>query len=119
LLSVASLPNERERIFICGSPNDRSDTACGRSAFRNAFRIFRIILHTTNLDLPKALILQFLVTDLFFVPCFAYDLLARHRIHPAYLYALVLIILEQTAQPNVISWTPWINLAYAIQSFLA
>jgi len=81
--------------------------------------IFRIILYSTDLDPSKALILQFLVTDLFFVPCIAYDLFARHRIHPAYLYALVLIVVEQTAQPIVIPWTPWINLANAIQGFVA
>ena len=81
--------------------------------------IFRIIQFTTSIDLPKALIFQFLVTDLFFVPCFSYDLLARRRIHPAYLYAFALIFIEQTAQPIVISWTPWINLANSIKSFVA
>jgi hypothetical protein len=81
--------------------------------------IFRIIQFTTNIDITKALILQFLVTDLFFVPCFAYDLLARHRIHPAYLYAFALILIEQAVQPLVISWAPWINFANGIRSFVA
>jgi hypothetical protein len=61
------------------------------------------------------LVLQFLITDLFFLPCFAYDLLTRHKIHPAYVYALGLVMVEQAAQPIVISWTPWIDLANAIR----
>jgi hypothetical protein len=77
--------------------------------------IFRILLHTTTLDPAKMLIVQFLATDCFFLPCCAYDMLARRRIHPAYLCAFVLIILEQIAQPLAIAWTPWINLANAIQ----
>jgi hypothetical protein len=60
-----------------------------------------------------------LITDLFFVPCVAYDMLTRRKIHPAFLYAFVLVILEQAVQPIVISWTPWINLAMTIQRHVA
>ncbi len=53
--------------------------------------------------------------DRFFLPCFAYDSVTRHRIHPAYFVALVLIILVQVAHVKVVTWEPWINSSLAMQ----
>ena len=60
-------------------------------------------------------IVSTLLVDAFFLPCFAYDLVARHKNHPAYLVALVLIILDQVAQVKVVTWEPWINFSLAMQ----
>jgi hypothetical protein len=42
------------------------------------------------------LLMDILILDLFFLPCFAYDLLTRRKIHPAYFYALALIVADQS-----------------------
>lgn len=54
------------------------------------------------------------LVDAFFLPCFAYDLITRRRIHPAYFVALTLV-LDQVAQVKVVPWTPWINFSLAMQ----
>jgi hypothetical protein len=46
-------------------------------------------------------------------------LLTRRRIHPAYLIALALIVLDQVAQATVVSWTPWIDFSHALQRMVA
>jgi hypothetical protein len=41
------------------------------------------------------------VLDMFFVPCFAYDLVIRGRIHRAYTYALTLFVVSEiTLEPS-------------------
>jgi len=82
--------------------------------------MFRAVAHFIGMeDIAKLSIVSTLLVDAFFLPCFAYDLLTRHRIHPAYLVALVLIVLDQVAQATVVSWQPWINLANALQRMVA
>jgi hypothetical protein len=82
--------------------------------------MFRFIIHFVGTgDMAKVSIVSTLLVDAFFLPCFVYDLLTRHRVHPAYLVALVLIVLDQVAQATVVSWTPWINFSLALQRMVA
>ncbi len=78
--------------------------------------MFRFIIHFVGIgDMTRVSIVSTLLVDAFFLPCFAYDLVTRRRIHPAYLVALVLIVLDQIAQATVVTWTPWINFSNALQ----
>jgi hypothetical protein len=82
--------------------------------------MFRFIIHFVGIsDMARVSIVSTLLVDAFFLPCFAYDLLTRRRIHPAYLVALALIVLDQAAQATVVSWAPWINLSQALQRMVA
>jgi hypothetical protein len=82
--------------------------------------MFRFIIHFVGIgDMAKVSIVSTLLVDAFFLPCFAYDILTRRRIHPAYLIALALIVVDQVAQATVVSWTPWINLSQALQRMVA
>ena len=82
--------------------------------------MFRAVIHLIGRsDMAKVSIVSTLLVDAFFLPCFAYDLLTRRRIHPAYLVALVLIVLDQVAQATVVSWPPWINFSNALQRIAA
>jgi hypothetical protein len=82
--------------------------------------MFRFIIHFVGIgDMAKVSIVSTLLVDAFFLPCFAYDLLTRRRIHPAYLVALALIVLDQVAQATVVSWPPWINLSNSLQRMVA
>ena len=82
--------------------------------------MFRFIIHFVGIgDMAKVSIVSTLLVDAFFLPCFAYDLLTRRRIHPAYLVALVLIVLDQVAQATVVTWPPWVNFANALQRLVA
>jgi hypothetical protein len=63
--------------------------------------ILRFILLATHLEFPTAIIVGFVVLDMFFVPCFAYDLVIRGRIHRAYTYALTLFVVSEiTLEPS-------------------
>jgi hypothetical protein len=82
--------------------------------------MFRFIIHFVGIgDMAKVSIVSTLLVDAFFLPCFAYDILTRRRIHPAYLVGLALIVLDQVAQATVVSWTPWINFSQALQRVVA
>jgi hypothetical protein len=82
--------------------------------------MFRVVIHVIGTaDMAKVSIASTLLVDAFFLPCFAYDLLTRRRIHPAYLVAFVLILLDQVAQATVVSWTPWIDFSQALQRLVA
>jgi hypothetical protein len=82
--------------------------------------MFRFIIHFVGIgDMAKVSIVSTLLVDAFFLPCFAYDLLTRRRIHPAYVVALVLIVLDQIAQATVVTWTPWINFSNLLQRMVA
>ncbi|HTB87135.1 MAG TPA: hypothetical protein VK743_04265 [Steroidobacteraceae bacterium] len=82
--------------------------------------MFRFVIHLIGRsDMARASIVSTLLVDAFFLPCFAYDLLTRRRIHPAYLVALALIVLDQVAQATVVSWTPWIDFSQALQRMVA
>ena len=78
--------------------------------------MFRVVVQAIGLhNMAKVSIVSTLLVDAFFLPCFAYDLMTRRRIHPAYLVALVLIVLDQVAQAAVVSWRPWIDFSQALQ----
>jgi hypothetical protein len=81
--------------------------------------ILRLILLTTNIEFSTAIILGFVFLDLFFLPCFAYDLLTRGRIHPAYTYALTLFIVSEITMSNLPSWGPWLHFSRAVQHLVA
>jgi uncharacterized membrane protein YozB (DUF420 family) len=82
--------------------------------------MFRAVVHSLGRgDMAKVSIVSTLLVDAFFLPCFAYDLLTRRRIHPAYLVALALIVLDQVAQATVVSWKPWIDFSQVLQRMVA
>lgn len=82
--------------------------------------MFRLVVHVIGRgDMSKVSIVGTLLVDAFFLPCFAYDLLTRRRIHPAYLVAVPLIVLDQIVQTRVVDWTPWINFANTLQRLVA
>ena len=81
--------------------------------------MFRFVIHYVGVtDISKVGIVSTLLVDAFFIPCLAYDLLTRRRIHPAYLIALGLIVLDQIAQVKAVTWGPWIDLSVALQRFV-
>jgi hypothetical protein len=51
-----------------------------------------------------------------FLPCFAYDLLTRGRIHRAYTSALTLFVV--IAMSSAPSWAPWLDFSRAVQHLL-
>ena len=82
--------------------------------------MFRVVIHYVGItDMSKVGIVSTLLVDAFFLPCFAYDLVTRRRIHPAYFVALMLIVLDQVAQVKVVTWEPWINFSLAMQRLVA
>jgi hypothetical protein len=81
--------------------------------------ILRLILLTTNLEFPTAIILGAVAGDLFFLPCFAYDLFTRGRIHRAFTYVLALFIVSQIAMMSILSWPPWLAFSQGVQHLLS
>jgi uncharacterized membrane protein YozB (DUF420 family) len=82
--------------------------------------MFRVVIHFLgSSDMARVSIVSTLLVDAFFLPCFAYDLMTRRRIHPAYFFALVLIAMDQVTQVQIVSWTPWINFANELQRMVA
>jgi hypothetical protein len=82
--------------------------------------MFRAVIHAIGRsDMSRVSIVSTLLVDAFFLPCFVYDLLTRRRIHPAYVIALVLIVLDQITQTVVVTWPPWINFANTLQRLVA
>jgi uncharacterized membrane protein YozB (DUF420 family) len=77
--------------------------------------IVRILLILKGEMSIGLLILDVLLVDLIFSICFALDLGSRRKIHPAYLLALGMLIVDQITTFSVMSWPPWINLADAIR----
>ena len=58
---------------------------------------------------------QVLSAVLFFAPCFIYDWATRRKIHPATIMGLGLIMMDQVAQPIVLSLPAWTTFANTIQ----
>ena len=82
--------------------------------------MFRAVIHAIGRgDMARVSIVSTLFVDAFFLPCFAYDLLTRRKIHPAYLIAFVLIVLDQVMQATVVTWPPWVSFANALQRLVA
>ncbi|HEY2465857.1 MAG TPA: hypothetical protein VGI32_17485 [Steroidobacteraceae bacterium] len=81
--------------------------------------VLRLILLTTNFEFPTAVIWGIVATDMFFLPCFAYDLLTRGRIHRAYAYGLGLIVVSEIVMLNLLSWPPWLNFSRSVQHLLS
>jgi hypothetical protein len=81
--------------------------------------ILRLILLSPNVEFSTAVILGFVFLDLLFLPCFAYDLLIRGRIHPAFTYALTLFIASEITMANLPSWGPWLHFSRAVQHLLS
>jgi uncharacterized membrane protein YozB (DUF420 family) len=65
------------------------------------------------------LIIDVVLVDLFFLSCFAFDLRTRRRIHPAYFWALALLLADQVTTFSVIAWPPWVRFANALQRFVS
>lgn len=81
--------------------------------------ILRLLFLTTNLEFQTAANLALMLTDSFFLPCFAYDLLTRGRIHRAYVYVLTLFIVSQIVLMNVRAWEPWLAFSRVVQHLLS
>jgi hypothetical protein len=80
--------------------------------------ILRILL-SPNIEFSTAMILGFVFLDLLFLRCFAYDILTRGRIHPAFTYALALFIVSEITMANLPSWGPWLHLSQSVQHLLS
>jgi hypothetical protein len=80
--------------------------------------ILRLILLTANLEFPTAVIWGAVAGDLFFLPCFAYDLFTRGKIHRAYSYVLALFIVSQITMMSILSWPPWLDFSRRLQHLL-
>ena len=80
--------------------------------------ILRLLLLTTSLDFNPAANLALVLTDSFFLPCFAYDLVTRGRIHRAYVYGLALFIVSQIVLMSVRPWGPWLHFSRGVQHLL-
>jgi hypothetical protein len=81
--------------------------------------ILRLILLSADVAFPTAIILGAVISDLFFLPCFAYDLLTRGSIHRAYTYVLALFIVSQVAMMRILSWPPWLDFSRGVQHLLS
>jgi hypothetical protein len=80
--------------------------------------ILRILILIAGHVTHELLVVDVLLVDLAFLACLASDLLRRHNIHPAYLFALTLVVVDQLTTFAVMSWAPWIDFANAIQRFV-
>ena len=65
------------------------------------------------------LIIDVLLVDVFFLICFAVDWYMRRRIHPAYLAAFALLLVDQITTFSVMAWPPWVSLANALQRYVS
>jgi hypothetical protein len=82
--------------------------------------MFRFVIHYVHItDMSHVGVASTLLVDAFFLPCFAYDLVTCRRIHPAYFAALGLIVLDQIAQVEVVTWKPWISLSMTLQRLIS
>jgi hypothetical protein len=81
--------------------------------------LLRLIFRNTSLDFPAAVLLGAVIADLFFLPCFAYDLWTRGRIHRAYVYVLALFMVSQFFMLRVLSWAPWLDFSRGVQRLLS
>jgi hypothetical protein len=78
----------------------------------------RIVVLLGADDLPKIMLTWPLLTDLLFVPCFIYDWYTLKKVHPAFLVGFGLIVMDQIAQPTVLAWPAWADLANTIQRWV-
>ena len=81
--------------------------------------ILRLLMRAAGHVSHQLLVADVLLVDLFLLVCFAWDLRARHKIHPAYLYAGVLIAADQVTTFSVMAWPPWIAFANAVQRLVS
>jgi hypothetical protein len=75
----------------------------------------RIVVLLGVHDILKIMLLAPILTDLLFVPCFIYDFRTRRKVHPAFLVGLGLVMMDQIAQPTVMAWPAWTDLANALR----
>ena len=85
----------------------------GAPMFRTAVRLLG------HSDMDRVTLVGTLLIDAFFVPCFAYDLITRRRIHPAFVIGFAVALVDQVVQVWVMSWKPWSDFAYAMQRLVA
>jgi hypothetical protein len=81
--------------------------------------ILRLLLLLAGHISHELLVIDVLLVDLFFLICFASDLLTRRRVHPAYCCALALVLVDQLTTFSVMAWPPWVSFANAIQRFVS
>jgi hypothetical protein len=81
--------------------------------------ILRLLLLLAGHISHELLVIDVLLVDLFFLICFASDLLTRRRVHPAYCCALALVLVDQLTTFSVMAWPPWVGFANAIQRFVS
>jgi hypothetical protein len=81
--------------------------------------ILRLLILMAGHISHQLLVIDLLLVDLFFLICIAVDLHIRRSVHPAYLCALALILVDQVSTMTVMAWPPWVNFANAIQRFVS
>jgi hypothetical protein len=81
--------------------------------------ILRLLILLAGHVSHELLVVDLLLVDLFFLLCFAADLHTRRRVHPAYLCAFALLLVDQVTTLSVMAWPPWVNFANAMQRFVS
>jgi hypothetical protein len=81
--------------------------------------ILRLLILLNGHISHELLVIDVLLVDLFFLICFASDLHSRRRIHPAYICAFALLLVDQVTTFSVMAWPPWVSFANAIQRFVS
>jgi uncharacterized membrane protein YozB (DUF420 family) len=81
--------------------------------------VVRIVAFNGIHDPRYFILAEYCSAFVFFVSCFAYDWMTRHKLHPANIVGLALILLDLSLQPIVLSWGPWSDFANSIQRLVA
>ena len=81
--------------------------------------ILRLLMLAAGHVSQELLIADVLLVDLFFLVCFAADLYLYRKIHPAFLCAFALLLVDQVTTFSVMAWPPWIGFANALQRFVS
>ena len=81
--------------------------------------LLRLLILAAGHFSHQVLVADFLLVDLLFLICFAWDLYARQKIHAAYVYALAIVLLDQVTTVSVMAWPPWMSFADAVQRLVS
>jgi hypothetical protein len=81
--------------------------------------ILRLLILLAGHVSHELLVMDLVLVDLFFLVCFAADLHTRRRIHPAYLWAFALLLVDQVTTMSVMAWPPWVSFANAVRRFVS
>lgn len=81
--------------------------------------ILRLLMLAAGHISHQLLVADVLLVDLLFLICLGWDVYDRQRVHPAYIYALALVVADQVITFSVMSWRPWIDFANSLQRLVS